>query len=79
MDTKLKEAELANEHWVRLPRPGDRFYGLCRSTLDQLCLRGTLRSVVLKKPGAIRGIRLLYLPSLDGYLHNLSEEQKSSE
>ena len=72
-----KAAELANERWVRLPRPGSRFYGMCRSTLDHLCMNGTVRSVVLRKPGAIRGIRLMYLPSLDAYLNQLESEQKA--
>lgn len=79
MDIKQKEAELASEHWIRLPKPGDRFYGLCRSTLDQLCIRGTIRSAVIKKPGAVRGIRLMYLPSFQEYLNGLSQEQKENK
>lgn len=79
MDTTQKVAELENEQWMRMPRPGTRFYGLCRTTLDQLCMRGTIRSAVVKKPGAVRGIRLLYLPSLETYLNTLSEEQKANK
>lgn len=58
-----------NGEWVRLPKPGDRFYGMSRTTLYELCERGHIRSRVIKKRGAIRGIRLIFLPSLIKYLH----------
>lgn len=53
--------------WVRLPKPKDRLYGLSRTTLLELCESGAVRSVTLRKRHAMRGIRLMYLPSLLAY------------
>ena len=67
--------------WIRLPRPGSRcpHTGLSRSTLLELCVphrgyKGTppVKSVVIRKPGAIRGIRLVHYASLIDYLASLS-------
>jgi hypothetical protein len=56
------------QDWIRLPRPKARFYGLSRTTLLELCESGAIKSVVLRKRHALRGIRLLYLPSLLNFL-----------
>jgi hypothetical protein len=70
--------------WLRLPTPGAKHpeYGLTRGTLNELILpceendyKPPVRSVVIKKRGAIRGIRLIHRPSLDTYLARLAEEQ----
>jgi len=54
--------------WIRLPAPRGRcpFTGLSRSTLNELTIPGPandgkppVRSVVLRKRGALRGIRLI--------------------
>jgi hypothetical protein len=62
--------------FVRLPKPGSRCHwtGLSRSALCELILpsRAPVRSVVLKRRGAKRGIRLIHLPSLIAYLHTLT-------
>ncbi len=67
-DTFTSES-IANE-WVRLPKagPNHRFWGLSRTTLTELCLSSQVRSTLIKKRGALRGIRLVYLPSLREYL-----------
>lgn len=47
--------------------------GLSRTTLFELCARKKIRSVVIKKKAyAVRGIRLMYLPSLQEYLFEQS-------
>jgi hypothetical protein len=70
--------------WLRLPQPGVKLsgYGLHRGTLNELILpceendyKPPVRSVVIKKRGAVRGIRLIHRPSLDIYLARLAEEQ----
>jgi hypothetical protein len=50
---------------------------LARTTLFQLVERskGKIKTVFLKKPGAIRGIRLIHLGSLQNYLNSLAETQ----
>lgn len=67
--------------WLRLPTPGTRcpFTGLSRSTLNELTIPGPanddkppVKSVVLRKRGATRGIRLINYDSLMGYLATLT-------
>lgn len=66
--------------WIRLPAPRARcpFTGLSRSTLNELTIPGPandgnppVRSVVLRKRGALRGIRLISYDSLMKYLAGL--------
>lgn len=67
--------------WLRLPAPGGRcpYTGLSRSTLYELTIPGPanegippVKSVVLRKRGALRGIRLINYDSLMSYLAGLS-------
>jgi hypothetical protein len=66
--------------WLRLPAPGARcrFTGLSRSTLNELTIAGPandgvppVKSVVLRKRNALRGIRLISYDSLMQYLAEL--------
>ena len=70
-------AEAVKPEWLRLPAPGARcrFTGLSRSTLNELTIAGPanegtppVKSVVLRKRGALRGIRLISYDSLMTYL-----------
>lgn len=72
--------------WVRLPKPGQRcpHTGLSRTTLNELvvpCPANSylppVKSAVIKKRGAMRGIRLISYDSLTAYLGNLCESQIS--
>jgi hypothetical protein len=65
---------MQGEDWVRMPKPKQRLLGLSRTTLLELSEAGLIRTVAIRKPGAIKGIRLVYLPSLYSYLENLAEE-----
>ena len=75
----LTDDSTSKATWIRLPRPGLRcpHTGLSRSTLLELCVpRGGkgaphVKSVVILKPGAIRGIRLVHYASLMDYLASL--------
>jgi hypothetical protein len=71
--------------WIRLPRPGARceFTQLQRAVLESLILpcesngnTPPVRSCLVKKPGAIRGCRLVHLGSFYEYCRKLSDEQK---
>jgi hypothetical protein len=73
-------AEAVKPEWLRLPAPGKRcrYTGLSRSTLNELTISGPansgtppVKSVVLRKRGALRGIRLISYDSLMGYLAEL--------
>ena len=62
------------EDWCRLPNPrGGRLLGMARSTLMEMISRGEIKSTVIKKRGAVRGIRLIYLPALLETLHRMAE------
>ena len=68
--------------WIRLPKPGERctYTGLSRSTLNELTIPSDtndflppVRSAVIKKRGAMRGIRLISFDSLMEYINALCE------
>jgi hypothetical protein len=64
--------------WARMPKagrpgkPGGRLRGLSRTSLIELDERGLIKVIAIRKPGAVKAIRLVFLPSLDGYLHRLA-------
>ena len=69
--------------FIRLPQPGQKckYTGLSRSTLNELCVDGTIndhnakvKSTLLKKRGAMRGIRLISYDSLMSFLNSSNEE-----
>jgi hypothetical protein len=72
----MKKSELPpdfqGDPWRRMPKPGERLFGLSRTTLFELSQAGLIRTVHIKKKGAIRGVRLVFLPSLNKYLHGLN-------
>jgi len=70
----------AKPEFIRLPLPGQRcpYTGLSRTTLNELTIDGPanghkapVKSHVLKKRGAMRGIRLIDFDSLMDYLRGL--------
>ncbi len=51
------------------------FTGLKRSLLYSLARDGVIRTVCLRRPGALRGVRLIEARSLFAYLNRLADEQ----
>ena len=49
------------------------YCGISRSLLYELIGSGKISSKILRKPGHIRGIRLISVTSLDEFLNNLPE------
>jgi len=81
--TILDQRDIQKPEWIRLPRPGerDRLTGLSRSTLCELAVPGAandfkppVKSILIKKRNAQRGIRLINFDSLIEYLRNLETE-----
>lgn len=85
MTTTLQPASPVTEtikpEWLRLPAPGTRcrFTGLSRGTLNELSIpcpandhKPPVKSVVIRKRGAVRGIRLISYDSLMAHLENLT-------
>ena len=51
--------------WVRLPSRGtEPNTGLTRGFLYQLINAGKIKTASLKRPGSLKGVRLIWLPSL---------------
>jgi len=67
--------------WVRLVPTGQPcpWSSLSRSTLWNLIQTGAIRSVVLRRPGNLRGARLIHLQSLLDYLESLPTGTEESE
>lgn len=58
--------------FLRLPKPSTTcpITGLSRSKMWDLIAEGHVKSVCLRKKGAAKGTRLVYLQSLLDYLHS---------
>lgn len=68
--------------FIRLPKPGsvDPWTGLCRSAINELILpsprngnKALVKSCSLRKPGTVKGIRLVCLESLLAYIRQCGE------
>jgi hypothetical protein len=59
---------LLTEEWVRLPKPGERYEGLSRTTILELHAQGDVKIAAVRKPGSQKAIRLVHVPSLKAYL-----------
>jgi hypothetical protein len=64
--------DLQNEQWVRMPKPGGRLLGLSRTTLLELAERQEIKIANIRKPGSVKGIRLVWMPSLCEFLERAS-------
>ena len=57
------------EKWIRLPLRGHCPYtGLSRAHFYRLIKSGKIRSANLREPGQIRGVRVVWLPSVFKYI-----------
>ena len=65
--------------WLRLPRPKFRLWGLSRTTWNELCDSGAVKSITLRKKHAQRGIKLIYRPSAEAYLRSLLAADEMAE
>ena len=84
----IEQQDIAQPKYLRLPKPGarDAITGLSRSTLAELTVscpandwKPPVKSLVLRKHGAQRGIRLISYESLLDYLRSLeSQAQKAT-
>ena len=65
---------LQTQDWARMPKPGDKYQGMSRTTLLEIIQNpeSGVRSAVIRKPGRTRGLRLIFVPSLLAYLDRLS-------
>lgn len=61
------------QRWIRIPARGQEpNTGLSRAFIYGLIRRGLIKSACLKRPGCLRGVRTVYLPSLWAFLEKHS-------
>ena len=72
---KTRAAQLATERegqlpvWVRAPKCGQEFYSGCsRPKLYEWAGKGFIRSVSIREPGRIKGVRLFHLASILSFI-----------
>jgi predicted DNA-binding transcriptional regulator AlpA len=59
--------------WIRLPMRGHCPHtGLSRAAFYELIKTNKIRTASLKKPGALRGARLVWLPSVMAYVEKFA-------
>jgi hypothetical protein len=75
---RINAQQYNDGEWSRLPHtarskdePGGRLRGLSRATLLELAAAGHVKIAAIRKPGALKAIRLVHLPTLDRYLQSL--------
>ena|SRR5208283_1958849 len=66
-----------NSDWMRLPKPKQRHWGMSRTTWNELCQTGKVKSITLRKKHAQRGIKLIYRPSAEAYLKSLMDGKEA--
>lgn len=55
--------------WVRAPKHGHEFYSGCsRPKLYEWAAKGFIRSVSIREPGRIKGVRLFHLASILAFI-----------
>jgi hypothetical protein len=64
--------------WVRAPKRGYEFYSGCsRAKLYEWTAKGFIRSVSIREPGRIKGVRLFHLASILTFISKCEVESKS--
>ena len=64
-----------SERWIRLPKSGVcPWCGLSRSHLFELIRTQKVKSVSLRKPGNVKGPRLVWLPSVFQYIEREGQD-----
>lgn len=68
------------QRWIRLPKKGvDPDCGLTRPMFYQLMAQGRIRTASLRRPGTVRGARLIWLPSVLELLDRLADQTGEGE
>jgi hypothetical protein len=64
--------------WVRAPKRGHEFYSGCtRPKLYEWAGKGYIRSVSIREPGQIKGVRLFHLASILAFIERCEKEAKN--
>src|SRR5208283_3397999 len=64
--------------WVRAPKRGHEFYSGCtRPKLYEWAGKNFIRSVSIREPGKIKGVRLFHLASILAFIERCESEAKA--
>jgi hypothetical protein len=64
--------------WVRAPKRGHEFYSGCsRAKLYEWAGKNLIRSVSIRDPGKIKGVRLFHLASILAFIGKCETESKN--
>jgi len=68
-------SSISEAEFLALPRARERcrFSGLSRTTLCEMLARGDIQGITVRRPGAVRGKRLIVKHSLAHFLHGLAK------
>jgi hypothetical protein len=66
--------------WVRAPKRGHEFYSGCtRAKLYEWAGKGIIRSVSIREPGKIKGVRLFHLASILAFIERCEIKLKMGD
>jgi hypothetical protein len=76
----IPASSISEASWISLPRPRERcrLSGLSRTTLCEMLARGDIQGITVRRPGAVRGKRLIFKQSLADFLKGLAEQRLTS-
>jgi hypothetical protein len=79
LPARMAEREGVLPVWVRAPKRGHEFYSGCsRPKLYEWAGKNFIRSVSIREPGRIKGVRLFHLASILGFIEQCEKESKAA-
>ena len=66
--------------WIRAPKRGHEFYSGCsRAKLYEWAAKNFIRSVSIREPGRIKGVRLFHLASILAFIEQCEARSNSDQ
>lgn len=79
LPARMGEREGVLPVWVRAPKRGHEFYSGCtRPKLYEWAGKNFIRSVSIREPGRIKGVRLFHLASILAFIERCEKEAQSA-
>ena len=79
LPARMAEREGTLPVWVRAPKRGHEFYSGCsRPKLYEWAGINYIRSVSIREPGRIKGVRLFHLASIRAFIEQCEKESKAA-
>ena len=80
MKTSEEATVTRYDRWVRVPTEGrEPTSGLHRSFIYELISARKIKTASIKKPGALKGVRLIWLPSLMAFIERHVEDGSATK